>query len=179
MKFASKLSKKEIEENIAEYEKYWTTPKGKKDKETFEEMHKVLLKNGCLNNEQLYRVALWKTIRVSKIVKGKNPDEIVKDITRFALKMNDEKYKIRILCALDGIGIPRASTILTMSNPEMYGIIDVYAWFALFGKNKTGFSVDEWELYLKQVREMAKKHGKTPRQIDMALMKYGQKLTKL
>ena len=139
----------------------------------------MLSKNGFLNKEQLYEVAYWKTHRKSKIVKN-NPDEIVKDVTELALKItNDEyneKYKIRILCSLDGIGIPRASVILTMSNPDEYGIIDFYAWLALTGEEKRGFNENNWIEYLKQIKGLAKKHGKTPRQIDMALMKYGQRL---
>jgi hypothetical protein len=177
MKVAEKLTKKEIEEYIDEYERSW-----KEDKKTFENIHSELLKNRFLNREQLYKIAYWKTPRKSKIVKKEenNPDKIVKDVTELVLKIpNDEKtekYKIRILCTLDGVGIPRASTILTMDNPDEYGIIDVNAWFALTGKEKIGFNEKDWITYLKQIKGLAKKHGKTPRQIDMALMKYGQKL---
>ena len=175
MKLAEELTKKEIEEYIGKYERNWK----EEDKKTFDEIHSMLSKNGFLNKEQLYEVAYWKTHRKSKIVKN-NPDEIVKDVTELALKItNDEyneKYKIRILCALDGIGIPRASTILTMDNPDEYGIIDFYAWLALNGKEKIGFNENEWIKYLKRIKGLAKKHGKTPRQIDMALMKYGQRL---
>ena len=118
--------------------------------------------------------------RKSKIVKNEenNPDEIVKEVTELALKIpndkNNEKFKVRILCTLDGIGIPRASVILTMDNPDEYGIIDVNAWFALTGKE--GISENDWIEYLSRIRALAKRHGKTPRQIDMALMKYGQNL---
>lgn len=175
MKLAKELNKKEIEECIDEYERSWSTPEGVKDKKIFEEIHRALLKKGFLNSKQLYEVARWKTPRTSKIVK-KNPDGVVKDITDFALKTSNEKYKIRILCSLDGIGIPRASAILTMSNPEKYGIIDINVWLALTGKKKQGFNENDWIWYLKQIRRMAKKYGKTPRQIDMALMKHGQRL---
>jgi diketogulonate reductase-like aldo/keto reductase len=175
MKPAKNLSTKEIENYIMEYEKHWKTPEGSEDKKTFDEIHEILIKNGCLNNKQLYQVARWKTQRVSKIVKN-NPDDIVKNITAFALKVSDEKYKIRILCNLYGIGVPRASAILTMYNPETYGVIDVNAWYALTGKERLGFNSEDWIWYLGQIKELAKKHNKTPRQIDMALMIYGQKL---
>ena len=178
MKRAEELTKKEIEEYIDEYERSWK----EKDKKNFANIHSALLKNRFLNKEQLFEVAYWKTRRKSKIVKNEenNPDKIVKDVTELALKItNDEyneKYKIRILCTLDGIGIPRASTILTMDNPDEYGIIDVNAWLALTGEKKIGFNENDWIKYLKQIKGLAKKHGKTPRQIDMALMKYGQRL---
>jgi hypothetical protein len=178
MKLAEELTKKEIEEYIDEYKRSWK----EKDKKTFANIHSELFKNRFLNKEQLFEVAYWKTHRKSKIVKKEenNPDEIVKDVTELALKItNDEyneKYKIRILCTLDGIGIPRASTILTMDNPDEYGIIDFYAWLALTGKEKIVFNENDWIKYLKQIKGLAKKHGKTPRQIDMALMKYGQRL---
>ncbi|MGB9622404.1 MAG: hypothetical protein ACPL07_01035 [Candidatus Bathyarchaeia archaeon] len=38
----------------------------------------------------------------SRIVKN-NPDDVVKSITALALKIPDEKYRIRLLCTLDGI----------------------------------------------------------------------------
>ncbi|MBO3842215.1 MAG: hypothetical protein FGF48_07350 [Candidatus Brockarchaeota archaeon] len=63
-----------------------------------------------------------------------------------------------------------------MQNPKKYGVIDVNAWFALTGRRKQGFNSENWIWYLKEIRRLARKHGKTPRQIDMALMKYGQKL---
>ena len=97
MKLAKDLNKRVIEECIDEYVRSWGTPDGMKDKETFEEIHWALSKNGFLNSKQLYEVARWKTPRVSKIVK-KNPDGIVKSIIDFALKTSNEKYEIRILC---------------------------------------------------------------------------------
>jgi hypothetical protein len=177
MKLAKDLAKKEIEEYIKEYEQGWNTPDGVKDRETFEKINEALFRNGFLNSKQLYEVARWKTVRVSKIVK-KNPDSMVKSITAFALKISDEKYKIRILSSLDGIGIPRASAILAMSDPEKYGVIDINAWLALTGEKKQSFDDSDWIWYLKQIRKLAKKHRKTPRQIDMVLMKYGQRLMK-
>lgn len=86
----------------------------------------------------------------------KNPDSIVKDVTNFALKTSNEKYKIRILCSLDGIGVPRASAILAMSGPEKYGVIDINAWFALTGKEKQGFSDNDWIWYLRQIKKRVK-----------------------
>jgi hypothetical protein len=177
MKLAKDLTKREIERCIEEYEQYWRAPKGKKDKEIFENTHEALLKNCFLTKKQLYKVARWKTPRVSKIVKS-NSDAIVRGITTFALKTSNEKYKIRILCTLDGIGIPRASAILAMSNPQKYGVIDINAWYALTGEKKQSFNDDDWIWYLEQIRKLARKHRKTPRQIDMALMKYGQRLMK-
>ena len=175
MKLAEELTKREIEEYIAEYIRVWK----EKDRKTFENTHIELLENKFLTKQQLFDIAYWKTHRKSKIVKD-NPEEIVKDVTELVLKMaNDkkiEKFKIRMLCTLDGIGIPRASTILTMNNPDEYGIIDVYAWFALYGKDKKGFDENDWIEYLERIRQLAEKHGKTAREIDMALMKYGQKV---
>jgi hypothetical protein len=177
MRLVKDLTKKEIEAYIEEYERSWTTRKGLKDKETFEKIHNAIKNNGWLTSEQLYEAARWKTSRVSKIVKN-NPDSIVKSITALALRIPNEKYKIRLLCSLDGISVPRASAILTMSNPQKYGAIDVNAWLALKGKKKQGFSDRDWIWYLKQIGKLANRHEKTPRQIDMASMKHGQKLMK-
>lgn len=170
LRLACDLTKREIEEYVKEYEQSWD----EEDRKLFEKMHKALRK-GFLTGRELYEIARWKTIRSSKMV-GNNPDWVVREITKLALKMPDDEYKIRILTSLKGIGIPRASAILAMQNPKKYGVIDVNAWFALTGRRKQGFNAKNWIWYLKEIRRLARKHGKTPRQIDMALMKYGQKL---
>jgi len=171
MKLAKDLKKGEIELYLKKYEA------AKYNKKTFYEIHDILLKNGYLNLNQLYKAALWKTKRVSKIVKC-NPEGVVKAITDFALKLPNERFKILVLSTLKGIGIPRASAILAMSNPKRYGVIDVNAWYALTGKKKVGFNDKDWAYYLECIRRLAKKHAKTPREIDMALMKYGQEFLK-
>lgn len=147
-----------------------------KDKITFDHIHKILKETRCLNREQLQDAAKWKTKRVSKIVNS-NPKDVVNAVTTLALSIPDEhmKLKIGILCSLYGIGIPRASAILAMSEPEKYGVIDRYAWKAITGKQRLGFSIRHWDQYLRNIRELAERHGKTPRQIDMALMMYGQR----
>jgi hypothetical protein len=175
MKLAKNLTTEEIDQYIKGYKNYWKTPAGVKDKTTFDKIHKIISKNKFLTNKQLYEVAYWKTRRVSKIVKN-NPDPIVRKITNFALNIQDEKFKVRLLCSLYGIGIPRASAILAMSEPTKYGVIDVNAWFALTGKEKLNFDDYDWAWYLSRIRRLAKKHRKTPREIDMALMKHGQKI---
>jgi hypothetical protein len=43
---------------------------------------------------------------------------------------------------------------------------------------KRGFSTKNWIWHLNQIRRLAEKHGKTPREIDVALMKYSQELMK-
>jgi hypothetical protein len=173
MKLAKDLETRDVESYLEKYEEEWSIH----DKEKFHEMHDILSKNKCLNLCQLYQIALWKTKRSSKIVKH-NPDEVVKGITELALKLTDERFKVRCLCVLKGIGVPRASAILAMYDPKRYGVIDVNAWYALTGKKKVSFNDEDWIYYLEQIRRLARKHAKTPREIDMALMKYGQKLMK-
>ncbi|MBO3842216.1 MAG: hypothetical protein FGF48_07355 [Candidatus Brockarchaeota archaeon] len=63
-------------------------------------MHEALRK-GFLTGRELYEIARWKTIRASRRVKS-NPDRVVREITKLALKIPDEEYKIRILTSLKG-----------------------------------------------------------------------------
>jgi hypothetical protein len=174
MKLAKDLTGNEVEQYIAKYER----DQEKKDKETFDRISEILSSGGVLTVKELYDVASWKTQRVSKRVKENNSDPFVGSIIAFALKIPDEKYKIRPLCSLHGIGVPRASAILSMSDPKRYGVIDANAWYSLTGKEKRSFNADDWMSYLSEIRKLAGMHQKTPRKIDMALMKHGQELFK-
>jgi hypothetical protein len=176
MKPAKDFTAKFIEGRLQEVHKWYETEKGSRSKKRFERIHRVILKRKALNLHELYDAAHWKSPRASKRVRTQNPDRVVRLITKFALKMSDERFKIRLLSTLDGIGVPRASAILAMSDPKKYGVIDTNAWYALTGKYRSSFDDDDWMWYLCQIRRLARKFRKTAREIELALWEYGKSL---
>ncbi len=121
-------------------------------------------------------MAVWKAPRAKTRVYGANVNEgenIVKRIVQLALSVTNDKFKIRILCALEGVRVPMASAILTMADPTKYGVIDVYAWYSLKGKAPKYLNTSGWLWYLQQIHKLAIRHGKTPREIDKALWQHG------
>ncbi|EGR0935704.1 hypothetical protein CGI03_23280 [Vibrio parahaemolyticus] len=113
----------------------------------------------------------------------KNRDEDVNLIIKTALETKCETLKMRMLLQLDGVAIPMASTILTMFEPERYGVIDRRAWSYLYDNdlvdcnpNGTNLSISQWLTYLSLVRDVAAEFDTTPRLVDLNLYladKYG------
>lgn len=106
--------------------------------------------------EEFYEICMQKSFRPkNKYIKNKNVEEISKN----CLNEKDESNKIKILCSLDGVGIPTASAILSVIYPEKYPIIDKRCVEQLiyFGYNiNENFSVKNWIKYLNIMREIAK-----------------------
>ena len=90
-----------------------------------------------------------------------------------------EKRKIKLLTQLRGVSIPVASTILTLTDPENYGVIDIRVWQVLYlyglvsakprGRN---FNFNDWYNYLMKSRELADKFGVKVRDIERTLFLY-------
>jgi len=104
----------------------------------------------------------------------------LKKITSEAFKLADQdriKEAVEKLRKLPEVGVAVASAILTFYNPNKYGVIDIYAWKALYDEQrKSGdFKPEEYVRYLKDIREIAttNKCNMTPRQVDLALWHLG------
>ncbi len=130
----------------------------------------IIQKKGYISFDHFYQICMWKTGR-QKNRYLKNKDN-VESITRQALAEKDEHKQMEILCTLNGVSVPVASALLTVSNPSKYGIIDIRCLEMLkkLGKNISKYpSIKTWIEYLKTIREMAKINNVSPREIDMAL----------
>jgi hypothetical protein len=124
-----------------------------------------------MKKNEFMSICLWKSPRPKKRYKS-NLDAEIESITKTAFKESDEKKKMLLLKKLNGIGIPTASSILTVVFPEKYGIIDIRCLDALqiIGKNiKKTISVNNWIKYTNIIRTIAEDNKLTPRNIDQAL----------
>ena len=127
-------------------------------------------KRGYLTFQEFYDICMWKSPRPKqKYIKNKN---IVGQITKEAFFENDEEKKMSVLCKLSGVAIPTASAILTIVNPKKYGVIDIRCLEQLkfMGYDiKKIITIKNWLNYLAIMRDLSKKLGITPRQLDMVL----------
>jgi hypothetical protein len=138
---------------------------------------------GFVRADELYEIARWKSPRRAGLVR-ENPSHIVEKVTRLALSLKDEHpaYAAHLLTVLRGIGLPTASTVLTVADPQHFGIIDIRAWTALnrwrpevFSKKEQGtFSRGEFMRYLTTIRALAQESGLSCREVDMALWQKGE-----
>jgi len=133
---------------------------------------------GFVLSDELYRIALWKSRRRADLIKA-NSDHVIERVTELALALKDTDpgYAIDLLTVLKGVGVPMASVVLTVADPQEFGIIDIRAWQALSRwqpdrfpwKDSSGFTVSEFLRYLETIRELARHGGLLCREVDMAL----------
>jgi hypothetical protein len=131
---------------------------------------------------EIFEIAYWKSPRKAHLVKN-NPGAVVEAGTRlaFSLMKTAPVYAARSLDILDGVGIPTASAILTVADPQDFGIIDIRAWQALSRqcpsrfpwKEYSGFSSKDYRCYLETIRDLASANGLSSREVDMALWEIG------
>jgi hypothetical protein len=133
---------------------------------------------GFVLSDELYRIARWKSRRRADLVKA-NPDHVIEKVTKLALALKDTDpgYAVDLLTVLKGVGVPMASVVLTVADPQEFGIIDIWTWQTLNRwqpdrfpwKDTSGFSVTEFLRYLETMRELARHGGLLCREVDMAL----------
>lgn len=129
-------------------------------------------KRGYLKFYEFYQICMWKSVRQKQ--KYINNKKEIKNKTKKAFLEKEEKEKIKILCELEGVGIPTASSILTVVFPKEYAVIDIRCLEILreeFNQRKIGKSISlkTWIEYLKLMRSWAKENNISPRKLDMAL----------
>jgi endonuclease III len=151
-----------------------------------------------LTVEELLRISRWKlqSSRNDTNIK-KNTSETVTQQTQAALEASTNTEAIEALTELSGVGVPVASTILTVAKPSQYAIIDYRAFRGLVGAksdiiDSTEYSEyaefiehfrryqkspESYEYYMNHVREIADTAGLSARQVDMALWAYDKEMT--
>ena len=129
------------------------------EKYLFEKLGPAIRRRGYMKFDEFYKIGMWKSARQKpKYLKNK---KIIEKVSRDAFGENDEKEKMRKLCA-----------ILTMVYPQKYGIIDIRCIEMLIEK---GFEIGKninmgsWEKFISIIRELAEKNGLTPREMDKVL----------
>ena len=117
-------------------------------------LNKKMNNNTKLNIEDIRRIALWKLDRIINI-----PDEVIEDLRKIAdeksldIKDNKTQKIIERLLLCEGVGFPMASTILKFIRPDVFPIIDVRSYRAIFGV-KLYSSQYSLEKYIKYVEEI-------------------------
>ncbi|MCW5911945.1 MAG: hypothetical protein KIT62_12770 [Cyclobacteriaceae bacterium] len=132
-------------------------------------------KQGYLTKEQGIKILKWKSPRPLRHYQ-KNSEEDFLGISKIAFNSTDERIRIHILTALNGVNYPAASAILMFYDKTKYPIIDIRVWKQLYkaglvdtNERGQGFRLKEWEKYLEIIRALALKMNLTPRQVEKRL----------
>jgi len=133
---------------------------------------------GHILRNELYQIARWKSPRRADLVNHNLP-ETVERVTNEALvlKGSDPGRAVRLLDGLCGIGVPTASAVLTVADPQNFGIVDVRVWKVLSAwqpnrfpyERRNRLQVADFLCYLETIRELARASRLTCREVDMAL----------
>ena len=136
---------------------------------------------GHLTKPEFLTICRWKSPRAIRHCMKNSPARIRRH-SAIALASRDERAKFDALTALDGVGAPTASAILTLTNPRRYAVIDIRVWQLLFdlGSVRTkpggvGFRFDDWRDYLAVLRPHAKRLGASVRAVEYSLFLYHQR----
>lgn len=139
---------------------------------------KPVEKRGYLTKEDFLEIGMWKSAR-PKNWYLKNSDKEIHDTTKQVFDTQFEKRRIDLLTGLAGVSIPTASAILTLTNPERYGVIDIRVWEVLYeyrsvtvNPTGTNFSFKNWYNYLAKLRYFAEKYQVKARDIERTLFDY-------
>jgi hypothetical protein len=84
-------------------------------------------------------------------------DDLVEKITKCAFSLvhskRDVLARVRLdtLSALPGVNKGVASAILALTFPDHYGVIDPRVWKQVYGVDKSGFSLPDYTMYLRDL----------------------------
>ena len=128
--------------------------------------------NQNITIDDIRRIALWKLDRVLE-VSDKTIFKLQKIATIANLKLEDSLVidVIKSLTESNGIGFPMASAILKFIRPDIFPIIDVRAYRALYGKKiySSQYSFDKYIEYTKDITEISNLLNISLSQIDEQL----------
>ncbi len=165
--------------DLVEYVAKYDTSEDYLQDEMFTRIGPKARDRGYLTPKDLVEIGRWKFrglySKKHELELRSNPEKAVRTITRFAFMLGASEA-VELLSALKGVSVPMASAMLAIVFPDQFAVIDVRAWATLLKFNlvpeRKSFTPEDYGLYMGVVRDLAKRHGITPRQVDMALFAY-------
>lgn len=97
--------------------------------------------------ENLYTIMRWKSHRRADLIKLADKENTIL-LLKKALSANQASDAIDVLRRIPGVGVPMASAIMTMIDPERYTVIDVRALKSLGDNKKRQISAKFYQKYL-------------------------------
>ncbi len=131
-----------------------------------------------LSRSEFLDICYWKSPRSTHHCR-RNSTQSIKRASQEVFRTPNEQRKMELLTTLKGVSIPTASAILTLTNPDRYGVIDIRVWQLLHAigavrRNPAGrgFTTGQWLEYLELLRAAAKKLNVSVRLVELTLFTY-------
>jgi hypothetical protein len=132
-------------------------------------------RRGYLTRDEFLDVCAWKSARTIGRARA-NSAHRIRRTTTAVLATHDERERLDALVALQGVGVPTASAILTMLDPRRYGVIDIRVWQLLHALgavtgNAAGVHLqsDHWLQFLRVLRDLSAHTGLAARTVERSL----------
>jgi len=143
-----------------------------------------IMTRGYFTKEEFLEMARWKSPRPNRNYQN-NSKENIKRVSKAVFSTRYEERKMELLTSLDGVSIPVASTILTLTDPKNYGIMDIRVWQLLYrydlvkvNPRGTNFNFKNWDYYLTNLRYYAKEFNVKTRDVERSLFYHHRKMHK-
>ena len=134
-----------------------------------------------LEGAEVNRIFHWKLRQQygrGQTLRGSNPPDVYPIVTQAAFSIYSQKidYELKVrlglLTALPGVGVPVASAILALIDPDHYCVIDFRGWRTIFGEDKRIFSISDYKKYRDQIEGLSQELGWSVQEVDLAVWEY-------
>jgi len=135
------------------------------------------ISSGSYSRDNLQVIFRWKTggRGISRL--NRNTDEEIADALQLAVRAAADRSAVAVLCGLNGV--PVASAILTVINPERFTIIDFRALESLgITDRQAYYTIDFLIDYIQFCRGLASQCRVGLRTLDRALWQWSKEKTK-
>jgi len=133
-----------------------------------------------LSRGEFLDICYWKSQRSIRRCE-QNSASRVESVSSQVFRTKSEMLRLKLLTSLQGVSIPTASAILTLTNPKRYGVIDIRVWQLLFALGSVtskplgrGFTFNHWYHYLRILRYHASRLSVQVRLVELTLFKFHQ-----
>jgi len=128
--------------------------------------------------DDIRRIALWKYNRIIEM-DDMFCTQLYSTVSKNKVSIEDKEVHemIERLVSFEGVGFPLASTILKFINPDVFPIIDVRAYRAIYGK-KIYYNQYNFKIYIdytKRIYDMRDKFNISLSEVDERLYEFDKK----
>lgn len=137
-------------------------------------------KEKYLNAEEFEQIICWKLdtqANRSKQQRKINVDGLVIPITKAYFNINsisfayETEVKIKLLTSLKGVGTPLASSIMALTEPTKYCIIDSVLWAFIYNEDKSSFTVNDYLRFHLYIKNLSQKLDRDIQKTEFTLWK--------
>jgi len=130
---------------------------------------------GVFSRAEFLAMCRWKSPRAFPHYR-RHPGARIRALSAQVLAARSEQRRMELLTRLRGVSVPVASAILTLVDPQRYGVLDIRVWQLLWALGEVqgkpggrGFAVADWLAFLATLRAHARRRRVSARAVELTL----------